>query len=112
MVYSLEYVEDLVQNEELDEPLRKRIKAGLYLLKLKAHRETIRSSIRRSKSPRRKGQHCLILSWRDPTVHSVSIRGTFTDPPWMNNIQCYRDPKDRLFRADLSNLGLGPGTYL
>ena len=96
----------LLENPDVPLAFDRRIRAGISLINRSNMRESNKGNLSTENTSN------LTLVWRDPTAKSVSIRGTFTDPPWMNDLECYRDGKDRLFKADLTTLSLGPGTYL
>ena len=54
----------------------------------------------------------LEIVWRYPCQGSCSVHGTFTEPAWIQPIKLTRDPTSGFYRADLTDLGLAPGTYI
>ena len=106
-----EFIEQLVSNPELDSALRQRIEAALSLIR----RHNEKKCRTRTPPPTRsvaRVPSAFTLTWRDPSARQVAVRGTFTNPPWNVEISAVRDATSKVFKADLSNLIIGPGTYL
>ena len=128
-------IDDSLTNDSLDTATRTRLEAGRNVLRKVekrriAHKsstsvdrtnETLRcvsepiSSVptpRNPSVPSRTRFKKLEIVWKHPCRRSVSVFGTFSEPPWIEEFRMVRDPSDGYYKVDLSDRGLSPGTYI
>ena len=128
-------IDDSLANESLDAATRNRLEAGREVLrrvqkmdeanksriKVTMTNETMRCvsepisnlpTPQPSPTPPRPRFKRLEVVWKHSCRRSVSVFGTFSEPPWIEEFKMVRDPTDGYYKVDLSDRGLSPGTYI
>ena len=130
---AIELLNSAQQNPKLDSPLSKRMAAAHAVLARVANRENkgALSNSRDVSQSVRPGGKSLDLSrppvagktksgalykpleivWKHGCVSKCFVHGTFTEPAWIEGIPLSKDSSG-LFKVDLSERGLAPGTYI
>lgn len=131
----LHLIEDALSNESLEKGLRTRLESGRNVIRRAKTRrasqvapkipilsdETLRcvsepvsttATPKVSDAPARPRFKKLEVIWKKPCRDSVSVFGTFSEPPWIEEFRMIRDPADGYYKVDLSDRGLSPGTYV